>query len=81
MKDTSQLPIELLHPCPERQMLIGFDCEGVNHAKNGMICILQLALLDAIYIVDVIQGGEELMKAFWHQVAQCGGYTGCIFSH
>ncbi|GAB2293436.1 hypothetical protein Dimus_027635 [Dionaea muscipula] len=61
--NASQLPTKFLNPSSERQLLVGFDCEGVNHGKHGTICILQLALLDAIYIVDIIRGGEELMKA------------------
>lgn len=28
-----------------------------------MFFLWQLAFLDAIYLVDVVQGGEELMKA------------------
>ncbi|KAK6912785.1 3'-5' exonuclease domain [Dillenia turbinata] len=59
----SQLPIEFLEPSPERELVIGFDCEGVNLCRHGTLCIMQLAFPDAIYLVDVLQGGEMLMKA------------------
>ncbi|XP_057957520.1 uncharacterized protein LOC131150672 [Malania oleifera] len=59
----SQLPIEFLEPSPEKQLVIGFDCEGVDLCRYGTLCIMQLAFPDAIYLVDAIQGGEMLMKA------------------
>lgn len=59
----SQLPAEFLHPSPEKQFVIGFDCEGVDLCRHGTLCIMQLAFPDAIYLVDAIQGGEMLMKA------------------
>ncbi|KAK9273044.1 hypothetical protein L1049_017851 [Liquidambar formosana] len=59
----SQLPIEFLEPSPERQLVIGFDCEGVDLCRYGTLCVMQLAFPDAIYLVDAIQGGEMLMKA------------------
>ncbi|RVW52412.1 piRNA biogenesis protein EXD1 [Vitis vinifera] len=59
----SQLPIEFLEPSPERKLVIGFDCEGVDLCRHGTLCIMQIAFPDAIYLVDAIQGGEMLMKA------------------
>ncbi|KAJ7951673.1 3'-5' exonuclease domain [Quillaja saponaria] len=59
----SQLPKEFLYPSPERQLVIGFDCEGVDLCRIGTLCIVQLAFLDAIYLVDAIAGGTKLMKA------------------
>ncbi|KAJ7966466.1 3'-5' exonuclease domain [Quillaja saponaria] len=59
----SQLPAEFLDPSPEKQLVVGFDCEGVDLCRSGTLCIMQLALPDAIYLVDAIQGGEMLMKA------------------
>ncbi|XP_010267085.1 PREDICTED: uncharacterized protein LOC104604449 isoform X2 [Nelumbo nucifera] len=59
----SQLPLEFLEPSPERPLVIGFDCEGVDLCRYGTLCIMQLAFPDAIYLVDAIQGGEMLMKA------------------
>ncbi|PIA42872.1 hypothetical protein AQUCO_02000372v1 [Aquilegia coerulea] len=59
----SQLPYEFLNPSPERQLVIGFDCEGVDLCRHGTLCIMQLAFPNAVYLVDVIQGGEMLMKA------------------
>ncbi|KAF8393475.1 hypothetical protein HHK36_021719 [Tetracentron sinense] len=59
----SQLPSEFLEPSPDRQLIIGFDCEGVDLCRYGTLCIMQLAFPDAIYLVDASQGGEMLMKA------------------
>ncbi|RVX17025.1 piRNA biogenesis protein EXD1 [Vitis vinifera] len=59
----SQLPKDFLVPSPVRQLVIGFDCEGVDLCRHGSLCIMQLAFPDAIYLVDAIQGGEKLMKA------------------
>ncbi|KAI4316561.1 hypothetical protein L6164_024534 [Bauhinia variegata] len=61
--NASELPVEFLEPSPEQQLVIGFDCEGVDLCRNGTLCIMQLAFPDAIYLVDAIQGGEELVKA------------------
>ncbi|KAI9192400.1 hypothetical protein LWI28_022315 [Acer negundo] len=61
--DASQLPAEFLDPSPEKQVIIGFDCEGVDLCRHGTLCIMQLAFPDAIYLVDAIQGGETLVKA------------------
>ncbi|KAK9099241.1 hypothetical protein Syun_026286 [Stephania yunnanensis] len=46
----SQLPSEFLEPSPGKQLIIGFDCEGI-------------AFPDAIYLVDVVQGGDAIMTA------------------
>ncbi|XP_075522467.1 uncharacterized protein LOC142555472 [Primulina tabacum] len=59
----SQLPAEFLQPSSERQLVIGFDCEGVDLCRNGTLCIMQLAFSDAIYLVDAIEGGDTLVKA------------------
>ncbi|XVF74466.1 hypothetical protein PTKIN_Ptkin13bG0112400 [Pterospermum kingtungense] len=59
----SQLPKEFLFPSPKSPLIVGFDCEGVHLCRYGTLCIMQLAFSDAIYLVDAIQGGEELMKA------------------
>ncbi|KAK0572523.1 hypothetical protein LWI29_032856 [Acer saccharum] len=61
--DASQLPAEFLDPSPEKQVIIGFDCEGVDLCRHGTLCIMQLAFPDAIYLVDAIQGGETLVEA------------------
>ncbi|KAH6835908.1 3'-5' exonuclease domain-containing protein / K homology domain-containing protein / KH domain-containing protein [Perilla frutescens var. hirtella] len=59
----SQLPEEFLQPSREKQMVIGFDCEGVDLCRQGTLCIMQLAFPNAIYLVDAIEGGETLVKA------------------
>ncbi|XXG48271.1 hypothetical protein AAC387_Pa02g2769 [Persea americana] len=59
----SQLPAEFLQPSVEKQLIIGFDCEGVDLCRHGTLCIMQLAFPDAVYLVDVVQGGDILMQA------------------
>ncbi|KAK7310740.1 hypothetical protein RJT34_08436 [Clitoria ternatea] len=59
----SQLPVEFLEPSPQSPLVIGFDCEGVDLCCNGALCVMQLAFADAVYLVDAIEGGEELIKA------------------
>ncbi|CAI5982446.1 unnamed protein product [Closterium sp. NIES-64] len=63
--DASQLPHELLHPPvpPAPPLVIGFDCEGIDLARHGQLCIMQLALPGAIYLVDVVAGGQALVRA------------------
>ncbi|XP_021890480.1 piRNA biogenesis protein EXD1 [Carica papaya] len=61
--DASQLPAEFLDPSPTAQLIIGFDCEGVDLCRHGTLCVMQLAFPDAIYLVDAIEGGEKLVKA------------------
>lgn len=61
--DASQLPVEFLEPSPERKLVIGFDCEGVDLCRDGALCIMQLAFPDAIYLVDAIEGGDMLIEA------------------
>ena len=40
--DASQLPAEFLEPSPENQLVIGFDCEGVDLCRHGTLCIMQV---------------------------------------
>ncbi|GJP52507.1 hypothetical protein CLOM_g11610 [Closterium sp. NIES-68] len=62
--DASQLPPELLHPPapPAPPLVIGFDCEGIDLARHGQLCVMQLALPCAIYLVDVVAGGRQLVE-------------------
>lgn len=41
----SQLPTAFLEPSPESQLVIGFDCEGVNLCRHGTLCIMQVNLI------------------------------------
>ncbi|KAL3824423.1 hypothetical protein ACJIZ3_020452 [Penstemon smallii] len=59
----TQLPKAFLHPSAKTRMVIGFDCEGVGLCRTGTLCLMQLAFPDAIYLVDVLQGGKTLMDA------------------
>lgn len=38
----SQLPAEFLQPSSERQLVIGFDCEGVDLCRSGTLCVMQV---------------------------------------
>ncbi|XP_008654563.1 uncharacterized protein [Zea mays] len=58
-----QLPVEFLEPSAAQKLVIGFDCEGVDLCRNGALCIMQLAFPDAVYLVDAIEGGKELIQA------------------
>ncbi|XP_051136953.1 uncharacterized protein LOC127255464 [Andrographis paniculata] len=60
---SSQLPAEFLQPSSEKQLVIGFDCEGVDLCRVGNLCIMQLAFPDAIYLVDAVEGGKPLVEA------------------
>jgi exonuclease 3'-5' domain-containing protein 1 len=40
----SQLPTEFLEPSVESQLVIGFDCEGVDLCRHGTLCIMQVKL-------------------------------------
>lgn len=59
----SQLPSAFLEPDENQPLIIGFDCEGVNLARFGRLCIMQLAFEDAVYLVDAVEGGHALVQA------------------
>lgn len=40
----SQLPKDFLVPSPVRQLVIGFDCEGVDLCRHGSLCIMQVII-------------------------------------
>uniref|UniRef100_A0A0C9S2I7 TSA: Wollemia nobilis Ref_Wollemi_Transcript_19223_1643 transcribed RNA sequence n=1 Tax=Wollemia nobilis TaxID=56998 RepID=A0A0C9S2I7_9CONI len=61
--EAAQLPCSFLEPSSVQQLVIGFDCEGVDLARYGRLCIMQLAFEDAIYLVDGVEGGDLLMQA------------------
>ncbi|KAG6585730.1 piRNA biogenesis protein EXD1, partial [Cucurbita argyrosperma subsp. sororia] len=58
----SQLPKEFVDPSPRKHLVVGFDCEGVDLCRHGNLCIMQIAFPDAVYLVDAVQGGEELVQ-------------------
>jgi len=58
-----QLPVEFLEPSAANKLVIGFDCEGVDLCRHGALCIMQIAFPDAVYLVDAIEGGKELVEA------------------
>lgn len=37
-----QLPADFLNPSPEKKLVIGFDCEGVDLCRHGKLCIMQV---------------------------------------
>ncbi|KAJ7519000.1 hypothetical protein O6H91_20G018500 [Diphasiastrum complanatum] len=59
----STLPCSFLDPDPELPLVVGFDCEGVDLARYGRLCIMQLAFENAVYLVDAVEGGDALMQA------------------
>ncbi|KAG8051603.1 hypothetical protein GUJ93_ZPchr0001g31835 [Zizania palustris] len=61
--EPGQLPVEFLKPSASQKLVIGFDCEGVDLCRHGALCIMQLAFTDAIYLVDAIEGGKDLIQA------------------
>lgn len=49
----SQLPPEFLNPSPDKKLVIGFDCEGVDLCRNGTLCIMQVRLqLSYLFLVE-----------------------------
>ncbi|KAJ8774772.1 hypothetical protein K2173_017218 [Erythroxylum novogranatense] len=61
--EASQLPPEFLNPSPDKELVVGFDCEGVDLCRHGALCIMQLAFPDDIYLIDAINGREGVVKA------------------
>lgn len=59
----SQLPSEFLNPSADNQLVVGFDCEGIDLCRHGGLCLMQIAFTDAIYLVDTIEGGDALVRA------------------
>lgn len=48
----SQLPTEFLYPSPERQLVLGFDCEGEDLCRYGCLCIMQVSCL-LLYLLEL----------------------------
>ncbi|XP_020579891.1 uncharacterized protein LOC110024327 [Phalaenopsis equestris] len=59
----SQLPLEFLNASADSQLVVGFDCEGIDLCRYGGLCLMQIAFTDAIYLVDTIEGGDALVRA------------------
>lgn len=38
----SQLPNEFVDPSPEKHLVVGFDCEGVDLCRHGNLCVMQV---------------------------------------
>ncbi|WOL03020.1 hypothetical protein Cni_G11740 [Canna indica] len=66
VSSVSQLPPEFLDPPSDRQVVVGFDCEGIDLCRQGALCVMQIALCNAIYLVDAVEGGEPLIQACKH---------------
>ncbi|KAI0507992.1 hypothetical protein KFK09_014123 [Dendrobium nobile] len=67
----SQLPSEFLNPSADSQLVVGFDCEGIDLCRAGGLCLMQLAFTDAIYLVDTIEGGDALVRACKPALESC----------
>lgn len=63
--EASQLPVEFLEPSSENQLIIGFDCEGVDLCRNGKLCIMQVQFgtfsLNSLYMncIFIYMGSNE----------------------
>ena len=42
--NASQLPKEFLFPSGAKQLVIGFDCEGIDLGRYGTLCIMQVMI-------------------------------------
>lgn len=40
--DPSQLPLEFLEPSQNKQVAVGFDCEGVSLSREGRLTLIQV---------------------------------------
>ncbi|KAH0460441.1 hypothetical protein IEQ34_011104 [Dendrobium chrysotoxum] len=38
----SQLPSEFLNPSADSQLVVGFDCEGIDLCRAGGLCLMQV---------------------------------------
>lgn len=52
--NASQLPAEFLEPSPEKQLVIGFDCEGVDLCRHGTLCIMQVFYIVNSHLIQII---------------------------
>lgn len=43
--NSAQLPVAFLQPNSDQSLVIGFDCEGVDLARYGRLCIMQVCSL------------------------------------
>lgn len=50
----SELPVEFLEPSPQTQLVIGFDCEGVDLCRHGTLCIMQVNSTIPMHIIRII---------------------------
>lgn len=61
--NASQLPVEFLNPSPERQLVVGFDCEGVDLCRHGTLCIMQVNYSSGDCLTQIIQSlGSSLSQ-------------------
>ena len=42
--NASQLPKEFLFPSGAKQLVVGFDCEGIDLGRYGTLCIMQVMI-------------------------------------
>ena len=55
MTEPLQLPADFLNPSPEKKLVIGFDCEGVDLCRHGKLCIMQVWLIETPHTVYFVQ--------------------------
>ena len=66
----SQLPEEFLEPSPERKLVVGFDCEGVDLCRHGTLCIMQVSeiswtMFDQSLMIELCQHEEFSPIELW----------------
>jgi len=55
--------------------LVAVDCEGVVLGRKGVLCLLQLATQDTVYIFDVLSLGKELFDRGMKRILESGSVT------
>ena len=45
VREASQLPRCFLEPSSDQPLTVGFDCEGVDLARHGRLCIMQVCMV------------------------------------
>lgn len=68
----SELPADFLEPSPQSELVIGFDCEGVDLCRDGALCVMQVKwfLMNAIQLLI----GPESPGPFNRQLCAAHAY-------
>ncbi|PKU83258.1 hypothetical protein MA16_Dca006659 [Dendrobium catenatum] len=58
----SQLPSEFLNPSADSQLVVGFDCEGIDLCRAGGLCLMQIHLSRDGLISTHGESGDNMRK-------------------